>query len=137
MRTSKFRGQFVYSNTQTGKLDWVYGDLVHYPEHIGKHKIVCEGGVQFEVLASTIGQFTGLLDKNGREIYEGDIVRTKYGRPCEVKWLSTPCFVGFDLSPKMAFSKFKAPDHYDLYSPENLEVIGNVYDNPKLLEELL
>lgn len=110
---------------------WVMGELRLNCEH--PHIQFAAGHTYIDV--KTIGQFTGLHDKNGKMIFEGDIVKTKYGRPCEVKWLSTPCFIGFDLSPKIAFSKFKAPDHYDLYAPENLEVIGNIYDNPKLLEE--
>lgn len=145
MRTIRFRGQFVYSNTQTGKLDWVYGDLVHYPEHIGKHKIVCEGGVQFEVLASTIGQFTGLHDKNGNEIYEGDIVKRKCvndGWPTnEGNWPvvfkngSFGIEVGDGTHIRFAEKEVWADMSASGENIYEYEIIGNIYDNPELLKE--
>lgn len=46
-----------------------------------------------------IQQFTGLFDKNAREIYNGDIVRTNSGRLCKVVWFSSPQYQGWDLEP--------------------------------------
>ena len=75
-----------------------------------------------------IMQCTGLKDKNGKLIYELDIVKINdYNRPIEVRFKG----LGFEL--------YRSPDnlvgyHNDKYFPESIEVIGNIYENPELLE---
>lgn len=89
------------------------------------------GYEQYRVIPDTVGQFIGVLDKNKRQIFDGDIVRTKYGRICKVVWFSPQ--LCWDLYPLEC--KSKTPDTYDLFKSENLEVIGNIYDNPEILKE--
>lgn len=73
-------------------------------------------------------QYTGLKDKNGKEIYEGDVVDDGYSNICEIRW-----------SEKLA--GFKAVDEKDGYATnvwlvsEYGKVIGNVHENPELLKE--
>lgn len=137
MRTIKFRGQFVYKNTQTGENDWVYGDLVQYPEHIGKHRIVNEG-INREVLAYTVGQFTGLHDKNGKEIYEGDIIRS-----FDSKGESVIHYIQYDDEEAGFVAAFKGSRKGDFgygrcdqrwITNCEKEVIGNIHDNLELLK---
>lgn len=86
-----------------------------------------EHGLWFEFYTADFMLSVGIKDKNGKEIYEKDIVKTKYGRKCLVYRRITGCFCGFDLIP--IESENKAPDEYDLWRSENLEVVGNFYEN--------
>lgn len=69
-------------------------------------------------------QYTGLKDRNGEEIYEGDILTPGGSIKLAVKWLTNDAMFGFQ---KSAFLLGRMSELY--------EVIGNIYENPELLEE--
>jgi uncharacterized phage protein (TIGR01671 family) len=79
----------------------------------------------YEVIPETIGRYTWLTDKNGDRIFEGDIVKTKYGRLCSVRIITSPLFAGVDLVGLELFNN--APDKFDLYESKNIEVVGNIH----------
>lgn len=88
-------------------------------------------------------QSTGLRDKNGKEIFEGDVVSRNSGMPSVVKfgkWIYEEDFgykiknIGFHLDSSYDDDEwFQAMDYEDIR--KNYEIIGNVYENPELLED--
>lgn len=106
-----------------------------------------------EVIPETVGQFTGLTDKNGKKIFEGDSVKITYNdrltRRLEKEdyesYMKEFCLVEQVVFHKGAFcSKVEIEDiplyrplGFDLYAKsmlKELEIIGNIHDNPELLE---
>lgn len=77
-----------------------------------------------EIIPSTVGQYTGLKDKNGNKIFEGDIVKLPNGRVGCIEWDGWGPFVPLDEE-----------DMLNISTIEHSEIIGNVHDNPELLIE--
>lgn len=144
-REIKFRGY------ATG-IGWVYGSLVNnlwtYSELsanekgspvfeiiTGKYDGSCwtdvaeeEGEAIVSVVPQSVGQFTGLLDKNGKEIYEGDIINTVTGKPMVIGWSKR--FASFTIERDgWAFKHFFG----EAMESNDIEVIGNIFENPNLL----
>lgn len=131
-REIKFRGK-NYENK------WKYGDLVQEKWKQGKAIMIKKETTAWSVLEDTVGQYTGLDDKNGKEIYEGDIVLL------DCYYYEEPAFDGefkviyddingmwllVDLENKdrgVTFGEIRS------YYKAEIEVIGNIYDNPELL----
>ena len=99
---------------------------------------------------NTLGQYTGLKDKNGKEIYEGDIVRNKeiggYGIVYIgiVRYYDKDCRFGIDTTTTHKFTKrllftdgeCRINDgHCTITYTDEYEIIGNIYDNPELIKE--
>ena len=127
MREILFRGKVKNTN------EWQYGDLRHWTKKsVGIHHQ--ELHTTLRVIPETVGQYTGLTDKNGKRIFEGDIIDTP-DRLIKVVWFERNA--QFDLNfIKHAHDKkiinFKGIEMRDL---KEYEVIGNIHDNPELLKE--
>lgn len=134
MRIIKFRGKSI----DEGK--WVYGDLLQFylngepvktnfsilpfeVEKIDKHTYENQ---PVSICYDTIGQFTGMYDCNGKEIYEGDILRTSISK-------NGIGFVSWNIENASFVVQMKnSAQWYNLWS--GYEVIGNIHDNPELLK---
>ena len=165
MREILFRGKRVDNG------EWAYGAFYSYYDF--KRTIVQiltdrTNGVPdaYEVIPETVGQFTGLTDKNGKKIFEGDILKQKttieFAKVNSFKWerYGIVRFGYFDwnegeagyasegwyieplksvsIKPKNYLvgdiqSGLNQFDIHDIFYP--MEVIGNIHDNPELLEE--
>ena len=153
MRDIKFRGKPLLNNA------WIVGYLI-IDNISDKYYILPNGNscnesdkmgeegllhiFTFEVDKKTIGQYTGLKDRNMKEIYEGDIVKITEKKNilkhkvipmkpiiAEISWSEEYlAYILITTSAKDAFENLA--DYLEEY---DLEVIGNIYDNPELLEE--
>lgn len=125
MREIKFRGR-----EQDGF--WTYGDLRHEGNITG----IIENGIYSWVDSSTVGQYTGLKDGEGREIYEGDIVKVVDDGEESfhvVEYMSNEDYPAFDLVPGLNVDSngLAYCEHYTDYDVK-MYVIGNIHDNPEL-----
>ena len=122
MRTIKFRG--IIKNPDELFSGFIYGDLLHYANgNIGIRQI--ETGQEFEVDPETVGQFTGLLDKNGKEIFEGDLIKYE-NKKFEIKYLNAR-FSAIELSGTEC-------ETLGVLLWNDAEIIGNIFNNPELLK---
>lgn len=126
MREIKFRGRRLDNG------EWIVGSYIEAENRDRSiaHQIVPykSGEVVREVDPATVGQYTGLKDKNGEEIYEGDILSD--GRLFHIKWDSR----GASWTGEMNNDPEQQLDLCFLITRKQTRVIGNIHNNPELLK---
>lgn len=129
-REIKFRGKSNHPESFSYG-DFVFGSLITRGELAPLINVYDENGSRdVRVDPETVGQFTGVKDINGREIYEGDIVRV---RVTNDRFKKNPRF----SNGVVTFNKYNggwANGCYYQFLPGRMEVIGNIHDNPNLPE---
>lgn len=127
MREILFRGKRLCDD------QWTYGSLIKF---VGQDVIFAASGDYrgaYDVLPSTVGQYANQTDKSGTKIFEGDICRHRSivgGKVLEDDVGDVFLYYGsWTLRDKFGYIAIGQ------CSPDSLEVIGNIHDNPELLEE--
>lgn len=137
MRQIKFRAQDIASNK------WLYGDLRHHKDDVCIFEQLGMKGEQ--VKRETIGQFTGLTDEFDREVYEGDIIMLD-GSPEMGARVVVFYEESFNIATRKEYDYLQQGAHPYLNDYAHMDclntwsnsglvrVVGNIYDNPELLE---
>lgn len=125
--------RYLFRGKRKDRQGWIEGDLVH--TRMTTQGVVTEIytlDMSYEVDPETVGQCTGLKDKNGKLIYEGDIVKGLFNFGLEIMSVCTFKDGAFGLTAKQCgayhFSAFTSICNV------KYEVIGNIRDNPELFE---
>lgn len=136
MREILFRGKSRYTGVWVeGYFSMEVGGIpyIQWLEYDGYYHE--EAVEECAVILDTVGEYTGLTDKNGKKIFEGDILIYFVDGEYDV---NEKYLVVFDDDEAAFRTKFYYEGEYmcyeDIIPCENFEIIGNIYDNPELLE---
>lgn len=120
--------QFLFRG-KTFKNQWVTGDLIQYPSSTEIGRLNFADEISFvKVKKETVGQFIGTTDCDKTDIFEDDILQDDHGKKFIVRWSDGHCgFVAKPIEPDKVWPNLNPGTTRDL------KVIGNIHDNPDLL----
>lgn len=134
--------EILFRGKRTDNGEWVYGFYVksqeYYTQDVSNAILSADGNhygfgeytfeTYNEIDVSTLGQYTGLTDKNGTKIFEGDFITANHNiEQYNVYWKDYRFYIE-DVWGNLIKPTQEAINHFEC------EVIGNIYDNPELLE---
>ena len=133
MRKILFRGK----SKVTG--NWFYGNLVntYSDDELVLTSILEQSTTSGSVVVDpdTVGQYTGLTDKNDKKIFEGDIIRYTANECSDIFTVSWDNKAARFAAYGLGLGENSSLGDFVFYDPQKCEVIGNIYDNPELLKE--
>ena len=133
MRPIKFRG--IRDNTNK----WVYGSLLRTfksnPIPGEETSWINDGDRSYKVVPESVGQFTGLVDKNGNDIYEDDILNDEFGRLLLVEWYG--CGYTFKAIRTTNFMRAHIIMEWFEEDEPRPEIIGNSHQNKEMIEGVI
>ena len=137
MREIIFRGKRVKPVTLVSR--WIFGNYVFKADNslpgLSKHFIAVHDGFGvsqwIEVEPDTVGQYTGLKDKNGQRIFEGDIVDHYYQKG----FFNRGVVMWDSQNARFAHELRSMSPAFFMHNPEAWEIIGNIHDNPEFMKE--
>lgn len=147
MREILFKGKCTMND------EWVEGYYSKYSYERGQGDFICDSDFDYTVYPETVGQFTGKTDKNGKRIFEGDIVAFyfydkghKNTRTMLIEWIESgfcmkELFRDYRLAKDFSIitgkiDTYRGEIKQGVYISNNtyfVEIIGNIHDNPELL----
>lgn len=120
--------EILFRAKRFGDKKWVYGDLLKYQDgNMIIHYYNCGMRQAADVIPKTVCQYTGLTDKNGRKIFEGDILSHDGVGNIKVQFKNSE-FLVHGITHNM-FSTLLSSVY------RGCEIIGNIFDNPELIRE--
>lgn len=130
-RTIEFRGKRIDTDEWTvGSLIVTHKGITGITTFTGKFVDGKIRAVIDEVYPETVGQYTGAKDKNGKEIYEGDILNIQFCTETTVPMFVSFVDGGWHIQEDLDYEEYHYLDDYK----DDATIIGNIYDNPELLE---
>ena len=124
--------EVIFRGKRTDNGEWIEGSLlgIDWCDKPSTYSIAPNTPVSvfYSVIPETVGQYTGLTDKNEVKIFEGDIVSLVKHDSLIYKVVYVPC--RYELVNSKGVNCFVL----DIYKSENIEVIGNIHDNPEILK---
>lgn len=131
MREILFRGKTYDGEWENGSLLIQWGEMTNDGEREREYLILGMKGENQFVVPETVGQYTGLQDKNGEKIFEGDIIE----HHAQGNIIVNRGVVNWDSkNARWAHQLNTMNPDFTFYNPNAFEVIGNICDNPELLE---
>lgn len=120
--------EILFRAKRTDNGEWIFGDLWH---NNSETMIIDQPAtIEYDVIPETVGQYTGLTDKNGKKVFEGDILKNEYKKNKYQYFKVFYCSLTYCWLVENKYGMLGK-----LYNViGNIEIIGNIHDNPKLLK---